>query len=196
MALCLSFYSHFALAQTLVETGEEPGATSVWSPDHQVLAHIEVAHLIGTPAGSNSCLYLNSRAVYPVAHPKNCEPHPRGIYDGIHTFLTPPEWSPDGHKVAIVTRIFDWEYLDPYGRYWEGTLSDDRYYLVIASVDQPAVGYRLKPPTDPALRPIGPLYYATEKPLPILNLKWAGNSELSVNGQMFDIGAQPPTSVP
>ncbi len=154
------------------------GLSFRWSPDHQTLARIDVARLIGTPAGSNSCLYLGSRAVYPVAHPKDCEPHPKDIYDGIHTFLSSPEWSPDSRRVAIAARIFDWEYEDPFGRYWEGTLSRDRYYLVIASVDQPTAGYPLKAP--PALGKI----------------TWLDNSRVTLDGQTFDLNAQPPGQIP
>jgi hypothetical protein len=149
-----------------------------WSPDHKTLARIDVAQLIGTPQGSNSCLYLGARAVYPVVHPKDCQPHPKGIYDGIHTFLSPPEWSPDSRRVAIVVRIFDWEYTDPFGRYWEGTLSKDRYYLAIASLDQLTVGYPLKSPvTNP-------------------KLAWLTNSRLTLDGQTFDLDAEPPGSIP
>jgi hypothetical protein len=154
------------------------GLSFRWSPDHQTLARIDVARLIGTPAGSNSCLYLGSRAVYPVAHPKDCEPHPKDIYDGIHTFLSAPEWSPDSRRVAVVVRIFDWEYEDPFGKYWEGTLSRDRYYLAIASVDQPAAGYPLK--TPPALGKIA----------------WLDSSRVTLDGQTFDLNTQPPSQIP
>ena len=152
---------------------------SVWSPNRSTQARIEVAQLIGTPEGANSCLYLDSRAVYPTAKRKDCNPRPRDIYDGIHTFLTPPEWSPDGRKVAIVVRIFDWEYEDIFGKYWDGTLSSDRYFLVIASVDQPAAGYPLK---SSLANPPG--------------LKWSDDTRLALDGQMFDLTAQPPTPIP
>ena len=154
------------------------GLSFRWSPDHRTLARIDIARLIGTPAGSNSCLYLGPRAVYPAAHPKNCQPHPKGIYDGIHTFLSLPEWSPDSRKVAIVARIFDWEYEDPFGRYWEGTLTNDRYNLVIVSLDRPTAGYPLKSPVSNP------------------KIKWLGNSRLDLDGQTFDLDAQPPGQIP
>jgi hypothetical protein len=154
------------------------GLSFRWSPDHKTLARIDIARQIGTPAGSNSCLYLGPRAVYPAAHPKDCEPHPRNIYDGIHTFLSAPEWSPDSRKVAIVTRIFDWEYADIFGRYWDGTVSNDRYYLAILSLDQPAAGYPLKSPVSNP------------------TIKWLGDSRLELDGQTFDLGAQPPSQIP
>jgi hypothetical protein len=152
--------------------------TAVWSPDHEIQARIDVAELIGTPAGSNSCLYLGSRPVYPSTRPKDCLPHPKGIYDGVHTFLTSPEWSPDSRKVAVVVRVFDWEYTDPFGKYWEGTLSKDRYFLAIASMDQPTLGYALK---SVASTP---------------HLQWQGNSRLALDGQVFDLDVQPPASIP
>jgi hypothetical protein len=194
VVLSLSFLSYLVFAQASAEVGSTSDATSVWSPDRQTLARVEVAQLIGTPAGSNSCLYLNSRAVYPVAHPKNCEPHPKGIYDGIHVFLTPPEWSPDSRKVAIVTRIFDWEYTDPYGRYWDGTLSDDRYDLIIASIDRPALGYPIHQPAGSPAPQVGPRFYSGAA-APIVNVKWLSDSQLSVDGLTFDLNAQPPAAV-
>jgi hypothetical protein len=149
-----------------------------WSPDHNTLARIDIAQLIGTPEGSNSCLYFGPRPVYPTVHPKDCQPRPKGIYDGIHTFLSPPEWSPDSRRVAIVARIFDWEYTDPFGNYFNGAVSKDRYYLAIASLDQPTLGYPLKSSvTNP-------------------KLMWLSNSQLSLDGQIFDLAAQPPTSIP
>jgi hypothetical protein len=153
--------------------------TSALSPDHKTQARIEVARAIGTPEGSNSCLYLDSRAVYPTAHPKDCNPGPRDIYDGVHAFLTPPEWSPDSRKVAIVVRIFDWEYTDPFGKYFDGSLTNDRYFLVIASLDQPSAGYSLK---------------STVSNPP--SLKWVDNTRLTLDGQVFDLAAQPPTPIP
>lgn len=150
----------------------------MWSPDHKAEARIDVAQLIGTPAGSNSCLYLGLRAVYPAGHPRDCQPHPRGIYDGVHAFLTSPEWSPDSQKVAVVVRIFDWEYTDPFGKYWEGTLTKDRYFLAIASIDRPTLGYAIKSPVSTP------------------HLQWQGNSRLTLNGQVFDLAEQPPTPIP
>ena len=149
-----------------------------WSPDRKTLARVDIARNFGTPQGTNSCLYLDSRAVYPAAHPKDCNPRPRDIYDGIHTFLTKPVWSPDSRRVAIVSRIFDWEYEDIFGRYWEGTLSNDRYFLVIASLDQPTGGYVLE---TPSLSP---------------NLQWIDNSHVALDGQTFDLTAQPPRPIP
>ena len=154
------------------------GLSFRWSPDRKTLTRIDISRLIGTPAGSNSCLYLGPRAVYPAARPKDCEPHPRDIYDGIHTFLSQPEWSPDSLRVAIAARIFDWEYEDPFGRYWEGTLSSDRYYLAIASLNQPTLGYALKSPVSSP------------------KIAWISNSRLTLGGQTFDLEDQPPTPIP
>jgi len=189
-ASALLWSPYFAAARPALQTSRQPrdgsapidqqyaGLDFRWSPDHKTLARIDIAQLIGSPQGSNSCLYFGPRAVYPVVHPKDCEPHPKGIYDGIHTFLSPPEWSPDSRRVAIVARIFDWEYTDPFGIYFDGTASRDRYYLAIASLDQPTVGYPLKSPvTSP-------------------KIAWPTNSRLTLDGQTFDLAAQPPISIP
>ena len=152
--------------------------TSVLSPDQKTQARIEVAKLIGTPEGDNSCLYLDSRVVYPTNR-KICNPRPRDIYDGVHVFLTAPEWSPNSRKVAIVARIFDWEYMDPYGRYFDGTLTNDRYFLVIAPLDQSAAGYPLKPSLNNPPR-----------------LEWMGDNRLAVDGQAFDLAEEPPAAIP
>ena len=42
-----------------------------------------------------------------------------------------PQWSPDGRRVALVEKVFDWEYLDPFGRYFDGESSDVQYCVVI-----------------------------------------------------------------
>jgi hypothetical protein len=178
--------SYFVAAHPAIQTSRQRQDAAApidhqyfrWSPDHGTLARVEIAQLIGTPEGSNSCLYFGPRAVYPAIHPKDCEPHPKGIYDGIHTFLSPPEWSPDSRKVAIVARIFDWEYTDPFGKYFDGTVSKDRYYLAITSLDQPTVGY--------------PLKSVVSNP----KLTWLSNSQLTLDGQTFDLDAQPPGPIP
>lgn len=186
VVLSITFFSTSRLAGRARQAFYTNGAdhkymwtTSVWSPDHKTQARIEVAELIGTPEGANSCLYLDSRVVYPTAKHKDCNPRPRDIYDGVHVFLTPPEWSPDGSKVALISRIFDWEYMDPFGKYFDGTLTNDRYFLVIASVDQATIGYPLKSALG-------------NSP----TLQWVGENRLAVDGQMFDLTAQPPTPIP
>jgi hypothetical protein len=120
-------------------------------------------------------LYLNSQPIYPA---KKCTRGPKAAYSHIHTFLTLPEWSPDGHAVALVEKIFDWEYLDPFGRYFDGESSDVRYYLVIARIDGTASGYALNG--------------IAESP----QLQWQNNSRLSLNGQSYDLSAHPPVSIP
>jgi hypothetical protein len=153
---------------------KEPGLNGEWSPDHKTLAGVESQQSLATPAGANFCLYFNSQPVYP----NDCKPWPKATYTNIHSFLSAPEWSPDGRSVAFVEKIFDWEYSDFFGGYWDGRVSDVRYYLVIASTDYTALGYALK--------------QAPEQP----SLLWQGSSQLVLNGQTYDLSAHPPTPIP
>lgn len=154
---------------------ENADSEGPWSPDHQTLARVKTEKWFATPDGANSCLYFNAQPVYP---PKHCTPGPKATYRNIHTFLSSPEWSPDGRRVALVEKVFDWEYLDPFGRYFDGESSDVRYYLVIAAADGSVTGYPLKA--------IG------EHP----QLEWRNDSELTLNGQSYDLTAQPPAPIP
>jgi len=146
-----------------------------WSPDHKTLARVETEKLFATPDGANSCLYFNAQPVYPSRH---CAPRPKATYHNIHTFLSSPEWSPDGRRVALVETVFDWEYLDPFGRYFDGESSDVRYYLVIAGTDGAAAGYALEAVGD---RP---------------QLQWQSNSQLTLNGELYDLTVNPPVPIP
>jgi len=135
---------------------------------------VESEPLFATPDGANSCLYLNSQPVYP----GNCKARPKGTYRHIHTFLSPAEWSPDSRNAALIVKIFDWEYFDPFGAYFDGESSNVRYYLVIAGTDGAVSGYRLKGIAAP------------------LQLQWRSNSQLTLNGQVFDLSEHSPTSIP
>lgn len=158
------------------ETGRENEDSGPrWSPDHKTLVRVETEQLFATPDGANSCLYFNAQAVYPARH---CTPRPKSTYRHIHTFVSPPEWSPDSRKVALVEKIFDWEYYDPFGRYLDGESSDVHYYLVIAGIDGAVLGYPLKG--------IG------QQP----QLQWQSNSLITLNGQSYDLAAHPPLSIP
>jgi hypothetical protein len=156
------------------EDKKEPGLTGVWSPDHKTLAGVESQQSLATPAGANFCLYFNSQPVYP----NDCRPWPKATYVHIHAFLSPPEWSSDGRRVAFVEKIFDWEYTDFFGAYWDGTSSDVHYYLVIAATDRTVSGYALKE--------------VSEQP----SLKWKDDSQLVLNGQTYDLAANPPAPIP
>ncbi len=159
---------------TLGKDKKEPGLDGEWSPDHKTLAGVESQQSLATPAGANFCLYFNSLPVYP----NDCKPWPKATYTGIHSFLSAPEWSPDSRGVAFVEKVFDWEYSDFFGGYWDGTASDIRYYLVIASTDDTVSGYALKE--------------VPEQPI----LRWQGSSQLVLNGQTYDLSAHPPTPIP
>ncbi len=158
-----------------IQTGSEaayPGYSFSWSPDRKTLAGVKLDVMFGTPVGQNSCLLLNGQAIYPTG----CD-HAKETYSHIHTFLSPPAWSPDSSKVALVEKIFDWEYEDPFARYFDGEASNVRYYLVIAS-EHGAAGYHL----DPVV--------AEQVPA------WQTNSRLMLGNQALDLESQPPTPIP
>ena len=154
---------------------QDAGSETQWSPDHKILARVETEKLFATPDGANSCLYLNAQPVYP---PKHCTPRPKAAYRDIHSFLSSPEWSPDGRRVALVEKVFDWEYLDPFGRYFDGESSDLRYYLVIAATDGTVAGYSVNGIGEHS------------------RLQWQSNSQLTLNGQSYDLTARPPAQIP
>ena len=158
-----------------IQAGSEaayPGYSFNWSPDRRTLADVKLDVMFGTPAGQNSCLLLNGQAIYP----RRCD-HAKETYSHIHTFLSPLVWSPDSGKVAFVEKIFDWEYEDPFLRYFDGEASDVHYYLVIAS-EQGAAGYRLDPVA------------AEQVPA------WQTNSRLLLGSQALDLESQPPAPIP
>jgi len=158
-----------------IQAGSEaayPGYFFSWSPDRKTLAGVKLDVMFGTPAGQNSCLLLNEHAIYPTG----CD-HAKATYSHIHTFLSPLVWSPDSSKVAFVEKIFDWEYADPFARYFDGEASNVRYYLVIAS-ERGAAGYHL---TSAA---------AEQAP------SWQTNSRLMLGSQALDLESQPPVPIP
>jgi hypothetical protein len=158
-----------------IQTGsavEYPGSRFQWSPDHKTLADVKLDVKFGTPAGENSCLFLNGTAVYPAG----CD-HAKESYSHIHTFILPLVWSADGSKVAFVEKIFDWEYLDPFLRYFDGEASNVHYYLVIASAGH-AGGYAINS--------------AASQQVPV----WQSNSRLQLGDMTYDLDSSPPSSIP
>jgi hypothetical protein len=149
-----------------------PGYWFIWSPDHQTLADVKLDVMFGTPAGANSCLFLNGTAVYPAG----CD-HAKESYSHIHTFILPLVWSADGSKVAFVEKIFDWEYWDPFLRYFDGETSNVHYYLVVASAGR-AGSYGIS-----AL---------SAQQVPV----WQSNSRLQLGDMTYDLDASPPSSIP
>jgi hypothetical protein len=158
-----------------IQTGsavEYPGSWFQWSPDHKILADVKLDVKFGTPAGENSCLFLNGTAVYPAG----CD-HAKESYSHIHTFILPLVWSADGSKVAFVEKIFVWEYLDPFLRYFDGEASNVHYYLVIASAGH-AGGYAINS--------------AASQQVPV----WQSNSRLQLGDMTYDLDSSPPSSIP
>ena len=90
-----------------------------WAPDHQALATTKVSEAFATPEGGNYQLLLNGQLVYP-KKPKHSWFH---AYEDQHTFLSKLAWSPDSRRLALVEKVYDWEYTDPYNRYFDGTVS-------------------------------------------------------------------------
>jgi len=158
-----------------IQTGsalEYPGYWFQWSPDHKTLADVKLDVKFGTPAGENSCLFLNGTAVYP----PGCD-HAKESYSHIHTFILPLVWSADGSKVALVEKIFDWEYFDPYLRYFDGEASNAHYYLVIASAGHVG-GYAIDS--------------GAAHQVPV----WQSNSRLQLGDVTYELDSNPPSSIP
>ena len=158
-----------------IQTGsavEYPGSWFQWSPDHQTLADVKLDVKFGTPAGANSCLFLNGTAVYPAG----CD-HAKESYNHIHTFILPLVWSADDSKVAFVEKIFDWEYLDPFLRYFDGETSNVHYYLVVALAGHFG-GYAISS--------------LASQQVPV----WQSSSRLQLGDMTYDLDANPPSSIP
>jgi hypothetical protein len=158
-----------------IQTGsaaQYPGYWFQWSPDHKTLADVKLDVMFGTPAGENSCLFLNATAVYPAG----CG-HAKESYSHIHTFILPLVWSADGSKVAFVEKIFDWEYFDPFLRYFDGETSNVHYYVVIATAGY-AGGYAINSVAAQQVR------------------VWQSNSRLQLGDMTYDLDSNPPSSIP
>ena len=136
-----------------------------WSPDHKVLATTKVPQAFVTPEGGNYRLLLNGSLTYP----RKAKRAWFSAYENQHTFLSPLEWSPDSRHVAFVEKIYDWEYTDPYNRYFDGRVSNLHFYLAVVSLDGQASGYQLD-----------------HVPLNI-QLEWKQADEISFNGRSFDL---------
>jgi len=158
-----------------IQTGsaaQYPGYWFIWSPDHQTLANVKLDVMFGTPAGANSCLFLNGNAVYPAG----CD-HAKESYSHIQTFILPLVWSADGSKVAFVEKIFDWEYWDPFLRYFDGETSNVHYRLVVAAAGS-AGGYAINS--------------LAAQQVPV----WQSNSRLQLGDMTYDLDANPSSSIP
>jgi hypothetical protein len=145
----------------------------MWSPDHQVLASTEVPINFVTPEGGNYHALLNGQVVYPVKPKKR-----GGLYSNWHTFLSDFAWSPDSQNVAFVEKVYDWQYYDPFGRYWDGQTYGKHFFLAILSRNGRTTGY-----------PIAPLSGD-------IQLHWKGAGDIVLNGQTFDLNSKPPQPIP
>ncbi len=137
----------------------------VWSPDHQVLATTKVPVAFVTPEGGNYSLLLNDTLVYPMEKKHWWF----SGYSHWHTFLSDLVWSPDSRRVAFVEKVYDWSYLDPYNRDFEGEATNKRFYLTVVSRDGKVGRYLLDGRSDQ------------------ISLRWQGPNKLCLNDEAFDI---------
>ncbi len=144
-----------------------------WSPDHQVLATSTVPIDFVTPEGGNYHALLNNQVVYPLKVKHRFS----GPYSNWHTFLSEFAWSPDSQSVAFVEKIYDWQYSDPFNRYWDGRAYNKKFFLVILSRNGKAVGYQLRLQKD-------------------LQLHWLDSGKIILNGVTFDLKTNPPQTIP
>lgn len=166
--------------------------TGLWfqpSPDGRTVAAVGVSQRYAAPEGSRCCLLFNNKPVYPVgcsfegeestSHGSKKSKNFLGDeYSGIHSFLSVPVWSPDGHTVAFVEKTFSFHYDDPYNRDFYGRVTGLQFYLALVSQDGSAVGYRLSG--------------SSRQP----KVKWLSDTQVEVDGQKFDRQAQPPSQIP
>jgi hypothetical protein len=146
-----------------------------WSPDRRTLAHVGL--LIHFAALHNYCVMFNETKVYPKGCPtKAANGH---TFRDQHTVAPNLIWSPDGHKLAFVVDVYDFDWS---GEGTDHEVREDRNhrpYLAIISADRPAVGYRIT-------------NSMTES-----KLKWLDNSRIELgSGAIFDLTANPPKPIP
>ncbi len=140
----------------------------VWSPDHSLLASTTVSQRFVTPEGGSYRLQLNGRVVYPKKARRSWFAHSWfSTYQNVHTFLSDLAWSPDSRNVAFLEKLYDWEYADPFNSDFEGSVSNERFVLVIVSSQGKAAGYRLK--------------HAPKT----IHLRWDGPDELTLTPILF-----------
>jgi hypothetical protein len=157
-----------------------------WSPDKQTLAHVGVVQKYGTPEGNDYCLLMNGRSAYPT----NCtfegrlSPTAPGRHRSansnsgfFHSFFPEFAWSPDSQRLAFLEKTFEWEYIDPFNAYWDGTVSKLRYYLVIVPVNGGAYAYSL------------------HEIAPTVKLAWTSDTELTLDRETFNLRTNAPQPI-
>ena len=144
--------------------------TPSWSPDHKVVATTKVPQAFATPEGANYSLLLNGKLIYPVKLK-----HSWFSADELwHTFLSELAWSPDSRAVALVEKVYNWQYSDPYNRDFDGTLSNAHLYLAIVPLEGQATGYELDHMSQH------------------IQLSWPQTQRIILNEQQFDLATNPP----
>jgi hypothetical protein len=76
-----------------------------------------------------------------------------------------------------VEKVYDWQYSDPFNRYWDGRAYNKKFFLVILSRNGKAFGYQLRLQKDPQLH-------------------WLDSGKIILNGVTFDLKTNPPQTIP
>lgn len=160
-----------------------PGLSFAWSPDRRTLAH--VGPLIHFAVLHDYCVFLNDTKAYP----KGCSQGRKAVRSGSrpttftyrdqHTVESDLVWSPDGHKLAFVVDVYDFDWSDEGTDHEAREDRNHRAFLAIISADRPAVGFRI---TGSISEP---------------KLRWLDNSRIELgSGVVFDLAANPPKPIP
>lgn len=193
---------------------EFPGLYFSWSPDHHTLAHVGWIIHFASPASQNNCLLFNDKTVYTpgciseirateparkkfpalaangkgAAKGDNRTPPPpdSAHYENIHDVSPPLVWSPNGHNLAFVETIYDFDWgTDKKGEEIRQS-GNYRRFLAFVSTAGPATGYRLVEEVD---RP---------------QIEWLDDSSVKLKSgtgekrfeRAFDLVADPPKRIP
>ena len=122
------------------------------SPDRQKVAHVGwIPHFAPAYAKSNS-LQIDGKTVYPAGDGASRDAslaERRGaVYVGIHDFHSGLSWSPDGTRVALLERVFDWQPDGPDSN--AGTELNGREFLVVAGEAGAAMRMEIAKPAGEA----------------------------------------------
>ena len=132
-----------------------------WSPDRRRLAYAGWNPHFSPPFAHPDSLRIDRSPVYPPEAvrqipaaiglwdlPVNYQaPEQGGLYRGIHEFSSRPVWSPDGKWVALLDRVYDWQWVD--GNQQDGE-RNIRYEAVVASADGSWSACEMARPAGPA----------------------------------------------
>jgi len=160
-----------------VET-EYAGLWFTRSPDHKTVAYGGFIVHFAPPIAQNYCLLFNEKTIYTQPCSNQVGSDENGIFRNIHTFAYPLVWSPDSRNIAFVEEISDWKFDPAPNERDTGKSINQRYYLVIASSDHAARGYRLSKPSQSS------------------SLAWRSNSQIVLDGGLYDLEKDAPHSIP